>query len=62
MTPEELDALSEQVPQHPVPTPTVGRLENVTVFKADGRVIDLGRPGTVRFRYRHRRYLRSTRG
>jgi len=39
--------------------PAKGRLENVTVVKADGRVFDLGRPGTAKFRRRHRRYLKE---
>lgn len=35
------------------------KLTNITVLKADGRVIDLGRPGTYKHRWRMRRYNRA---
>lgn len=59
MTPDQIDALSEQVPQRPVAAPAISRLANITVTKADGRVINLGRPTTIRYRYRLWRYKRS---
>jgi hypothetical protein len=35
-----------------------GRCENTTVFLADGSVFDFGRPGTIRFKIRRRKFIR----
>lgn len=43
----------------PVVAPTNAWLDNITVTKADGRVIDLGRPSSLRYRYRLWRYKKG---
>lgn len=57
---DELEALLGSADPGPnVTAPAKARLENITVTKADGRVIDLGRPGAILYRYRLWRYKKG---
>lgn len=41
----------------PTAMPTPGGIERMVIQTADGREYDLGRPGTVGFRFRRRMYM-----
>lgn len=41
----------------PTAMPTPGGIERMVIRTADGRQFDLGRPGTVGFRFRRRMYI-----
>lgn len=50
-----LAELQEATP--PTKTPVPSGLERVVVTTADGRTFDLGRPGTMGFKFRRRVYM-----
>lgn len=51
------DPRIQEIPSR-IPVGT-SRLKNATVIRADGTRVDLGRPGTLRFRFRVARHNRA---
>lgn len=59
MNPLEVELEEDQAALPPLPAITKARLENISITLMDGRTFNLGRPGTLRFRYRLWRFKKA---